>query len=71
MEEIESEGKIEEKKGPGRRRNSWLKNLKQLANMTLLKLFRASVNVKWVSVILMMIPHLTILSLLNIPILSP
>lgn len=46
------EGKIEGKRGPGRRRNSWLKNLRQWTNMTSVELFRAAVDkVRWANVI--------------------
>lgn len=46
------EGKINNKRGPGRRRNSWLKNLRQWTNMTSIELFRTAANkIKWANVI--------------------
>lgn len=46
------EGKIEGKRGPGRRRNSWLKNLRQWTKMTSIELFRAAVDKgRWGNVI--------------------
>lgn len=38
------QGKIKGKRGPGRRRISWLKNLRQWFGMTTIELFRAAVN---------------------------
>ncbi|CAG9838969.1 unnamed protein product [Diabrotica balteata] len=45
------EGKVSSKREPGRRRNSWLKNLRQWTNMTFIELFRAATNkIKWANV---------------------
>lgn len=46
------QGKFNGKRGPGRRRVSWLRNLRQWTGMTSMDLFRAAVNkVRWAIVI--------------------
>ena len=42
------QGKVKGKRGPGRRRTSWLKNLRQWSGKTSIKLFRTAADrIKW------------------------
>ena len=46
------QGKVEEKTGPGRRRTSWLKNLRQWSEKTSIELFRTAADrIKWAMMI--------------------
>lgn len=46
------QGKVEGKRGSGRRRTSWLKNIRQWSGMKSVELFRAAVDkIKWANVI--------------------
>ena len=46
------QGKIDSRRGQGRRRTSWLKNIRQWTGMTTVHLFRAAVNrIMWTNMI--------------------
>ena len=46
------QGKVEGKRGPGRRRTSWLKNLRQWSGKTSIELVRTAANrIKWATMI--------------------